>query len=306
MPQPVRLACVRYLNTAPLIDGLESVRGLSIRPAVPAAIVGSLEIDPQDEAAADIGLASIVDAVRSQTPLALLPVGMIGCDGPTLTVRVFSAVPFDKVRTIHADTDSHTSVVLAQVVLEKLHGRVPAIVDFDARERVSIGTRPAMTLEESWPETVLLIGDKVVTDCPPDSRYPYQLDLGEAWKRMTGLPFVYAMWMCRASEAEDVRVRTAAALLDRQRRHNLTRLGHLAEQRAPLHRWPAALARRYVGELLRYTVTPEARAGLHRFLSDAAKLGLCPNKTPVWIDDWANGRNADAVVCGAEPALVVQ
>ena len=49
----------------------------------------------------------------------------------------------------------------------------------------------------------LLIGDKVVTDAPPTDRYPHQMDLGEAWKDLTGLPFVYAMWMCRGPRTGD-------------------------------------------------------------------------------------------------------
>ena len=42
----------------------------------------------------------------------------------------------------------------------------------------------------------LLIGDKVV--CEEPRGLPYQLDLGEAWKELTGLPFVFAAWMARA------------------------------------------------------------------------------------------------------------
>src|SRR5665213_4630797 len=42
----------------------------------------------------------------------------------------------------------------------------------------------------------LLIGDKVVCDEP--AGLPHQLDLGGAWKDLTGLPFVFAAWMARA------------------------------------------------------------------------------------------------------------
>ncbi|MEO0715495.1 MAG: MqnA/MqnD/SBP family protein, partial [Planctomycetota bacterium] len=103
----MNVACVRYLNTAPLVYGLESVRGLTVEPAAPSHIAGML-IDGR----ADIGLASIVDAVRGPVPMVVLPVGMIGCAGPTLTVRVHSDRPFDQIRALPAATDSHTSVAL--------------------------------------------------------------------------------------------------------------------------------------------------------------------------------------------------
>src|SRR5689334_13105144 len=77
-------------------------------------------------------------AAERREPLALLAVGMIGCDGPTLTVRVFSAVPFERVSTVHADTDSHTSVRLCGVVLETLYGVGARFIGFDARERVAV------------------------------------------------------------------------------------------------------------------------------------------------------------------------
>jgi chorismate dehydratase len=104
-------------------------------------------------------------------------------------------------------------------------------------------------LDEAWPETVLLIGDKVVTDAPPESRYPYQLDLGEAWKKLTGLPFVYAVWMCRGDRVGRRGVRAAAAALDRQRRHNANAAGLDRGEACAEHRWPVELGGKYLGSI---------------------------------------------------------
>jgi chorismate dehydratase len=276
---PVRIAAVRYLNTIPLIEGLEKLGSVTLIPCAPSAIAGLV-----CSGEAEIGLASLIDAARSAEPLALLPVGMIGCDGPTLTVRLFSRVPLPQIAQIHADTDSHTSVILAQVLLHRLCGTRPRIVDFDARERIAPGAAPTASLEEAWPPTLLLIGDKVVTDSPPAVRYPHQLDLGEAWKDLTGMPFMYATWMCRAADAESPRIAAAAAVLDRQRRHNQTRLDWIIAARAPEHRWPLDLAREYLGRRLRFEVGPREREAAERFLREAAALGLAPPTTPRWLD----------------------
>lgn len=279
--EPVRIACVRYLNTAPLVEGLDKAQGVTLLPSVPSRI-----IDMLTGGLADIGLASVVDAINAPGPMALIPAGMIGCDGPTLTVRLFSSVPLDQVATLHADTDSHTSVILAQVLLHHLYNVRPPLVPFDARERVELSEQGACVtpgdLHDAWPPTILLIGDKVVTDAPPPERYPHQLDLGEAWKTLTGLPFVYAMWMCPAAFMQDPRLPIAAALLDRQRRHNLTRLDWIVQCRAPEARWPLPLARTYLGENLRYEVTPQAREAVERFLSIAAELNLIARRSVVW------------------------
>lgn len=273
----LRLGVVRFLNTIPLIEGLEKLDGLSMVAAVPSKLFGMLGAGE-----VDIALASVIDAARGNTRIALIPSGMIGCDGPTMTVRLYSQVPFDRVTHLHADTDSHSSVVLARVILDRLHGIRPQIVEFDARERVEVAGRPL-----EWPEALLLIGDKVVADPPPADRYPHQLDLGEQWRALTGLPFVYAMWMCRADDLEDPArasaIRGAAALLDRQVRHNMTRLDWLVQRRAREHRWPEDLARRYLVELLRYRVGAREREAVRVFLDAAAALGECGPAMPSWL-----------------------
>lgn len=285
--QPIRVGCVKYLNTLPLIEGLASCLDLSLVTAVPSRLIDLLLSDQ-----IDIGLVSLIDAVRSPEPLVLLPVGMIGCDGPTLTVRLFSSVPLDRVLQVHADTDSHTSVCLMQVVLHRMFGTHPKIVAFDAREHMAVrvaghGTsvhEPLPLSESEWPESLLLIGDKVVTDSPPAVRYPHQLDLGEAWKELTGLPFVYATWMCRESRADESGVRLAADLLDRQRRHNATRLDWIVGSRFKERAWPEDLARHYVGSLLRYDVGEKERASVTEFLNGAAELGLVSTTEVRWFD----------------------
>jgi chorismate dehydratase len=269
----VRIACVQYLNTVPLIDGLDRLEGMELIRAVPSRIAALVE-----GGAAEIGLVSLIDAARAArvgTRLVLLPAGMIGCDGPTLTVRLFSKVPIERIAAVHADTDSHTSVALCRIVLDRLHGLSPEMIPFDA------GSGGGETL----PKTMLLIGDKVVSRAPSAGEYPHQLDLGQAWHDLTGLPFVYAVWMCRAGEEGSTRVRTAAAVLDRQVRHNQTRLGWIVSRRAAEHGWPAELAAEYLGSLMRYRVGERERAAAERFFDEAARLGLVERGArPVWAD----------------------
>jgi chorismate dehydratase len=277
-----RIGYVKYLNTLPLVHGLDALSGVELVAAVPSKLAPMLAAGE-----VDVALASVVDAHRQAEPLTLLPCGMIGCDGPTLTVRLFSGVPIDRVHTVHADTDSHTSVALLQVLLHGLHGTRPRIVPFDARERIALGSDTASPADQPWPESLLVIGDKVVTDSPPAVRYPHQLDLGEAWKAMTGLPFVYAVWMCREKDAHSPTIRATTELLDRQRRRNRQRADWIVATHAPQRRWPEDLARRYLGELLRYEVGPRERLAVARFTTLAAGLGLLPDRAPRWADEAA-------------------
>jgi chorismate dehydratase len=272
----VRLGYVKYLNTLPLVEGLEKDREIELVAAVPAklgAMLASGEVD--------IALASVVDFATSTVSFTMIPAGGIGCDGPTLTVRLFSQVPLEQVDTLHADTDSHTSVLLARLLLKRCFGRAVKVVDFDARERVSVGQNADAA---EWPQTLLLIGDKVVTDSPPAVRYPHQLDLGEQWKAWTGLPFLYAVWMCRAADAGALRIKTAAALLDRQRRRNLLRTQWLIDRAVDDRRWPRDLATRYVTDYLRYEVGPRQRQAVATFLKECEQLGFFKPVEPRWSE----------------------
>ena len=116
-PASIKIAAVQFLNTVSLIEGLDTWTGCELIKAVPSRIG-----DMVRSGAADIGLASIVDAADPASNLTLIPAGMIGCEGPTLTVRLFSAVPPSQITTVHADTDSHTSVMLSDVILRERYG----------------------------------------------------------------------------------------------------------------------------------------------------------------------------------------
>ncbi len=271
----VNIAAVQYLNTTPLIQGLDTWSKCNLIKAVPARISHML-----NEKTADIGLASIVDAADPKNNFTLIPAGMIGCASKTLTVRLFSSVPPEQITTVHADTDSHTSVMLADVILREQHGIKAEFVSFDAREKS--GTA-ADCPNEAWPETVLLIGDKVVVDSPPAVRYPHQIDLGEAWFNLTNLPFVYASWMCRTEDANSPMILETAAMLERVRLRNQLRLDWLITNEAKSHNWPADLARTYIGELLAFNPDAQAQAAVDCFFNKLKEHNILNARPPQWM-----------------------
>ena len=243
MKHPIRLGCVSYLNAKPLIESLDQNHPTAVKFDVPSRLLDDLLEDR-----VDVALCPVIDLFTSPEPLVVVPGGCIGCDGPTLTVRLYSQVPIEEIQTIHADTDSHTSVALLQLMFRLREGRLPKLIDYHARERVANGRM----VED--PEAMLLIGDKVVTDSPAAVRYPHQLDLGEAWKQHTGLPFVFAVWMTRPDKS----LGDLPQWLDQTRQRNLqpAALDAIVQRYASTHGWPDALARQYLGEILHYTFGP--------------------------------------------------
>lgn len=263
-----RVAAVGFFNASPLVEGLTDVRGLEVFLGPPSTIAPRLATGE-----ADIGLASLADAARAPQPMTLLPVGMIGSDGATTTVKIFSRVAINAIERLHADTDSHTSVILARLLLRARFGRDPEVVPLQATPRRGVPPEA---------NAILLIGDKVVTNPPSHDEFPHELDLGEAWHAWTNLPMVYATWMCRQELEDEPRIALAVDLLDRQRRHNAMRLAWIARQRGGEAGWPSERAIDYVTNRLKYDVDDRAIAGAERFLSEAAAAALLPAWKPRW------------------------
>lgn len=280
-PTPrARIGAVSYLNTLPLVAGLESTQDIELHLAAPSRLSAMLH-----EGEVDVALAPVIESQRAPSPVALLPVGMIGSDGETLTVRLFSKRPMAETTRVFADVESRTSVALSKIILKERFDATPEFVEFDAREGVARPSAGGAAMVET-PETMLLIGDKVVRAAPDAASYPHQLDLGQAWRDLTGLPFVYAIWMCLADRFDDPAVRVASALLDRQRRHNRTRMDWLVTKNASEHAWPVDLARDYLGEHLRYEVTSDDRTAIDTFLDAAHRVGALQTRTPTrWGSD---------------------
>lgn len=278
-PQSLRLGCVSFLNARPLIEHIEhEAPGLRVRYDVPSRLLADLEAE-----AVDLALCPVIDYQRSNVPLVIVPAGGIGSEGPTLTVRLYSRVPFADIKTVHADTDSHTSVCLLRVLLDRLYACRPSLIDLEAGHGATFdrpsGPRPNPTTKSATepPGALLLIGDKVVTSAPPRHIYPHQMDLGEAWHEMTGLPFVFAIWMARAGFVEQPNgTRTLAAAGDalvRLRRHNAARIDSIVTRRASRAGWPENMARDYLGQTLQYDIGPRQMKAIEVFFAMAYDLG---------------------------------
>jgi len=115
-----------------------------------------------------------------------------------------------------------------------------------------------------------LIGDKVV--CEEPVGYDHQIDLGAAWKAMTGLPFVFATWMARRG----VDANRLSEQLTRAKIAGLENIGDIIDRDAIPRRWPALLARQYLTENLKYDVGEAQLTAIRKFHDLAAEHGIIP------------------------------
>jgi len=245
----LRLGCVSFLNAKPLIYGLDDEPRVALSLEVPSKLADLLE-----RGAVDVALLPVIDYQRL-SGLRLIRAGGIACNGPTLTVRIFSKVPIDQIETLACDPDSHTSVALAAVLMAERWGRRPRQVDLRDPN-----------LSADTPR--LLIGDKVITEEPQG--FPHQLDLGAAWKDLTGLPFVFAAWMARPGAV----LGDWPARLERAKREGLANVDKILARHAGALGWPTDIARRYLTEYLRFDIGDREIEAIEEFHRLAAKHGL--------------------------------
>lgn len=245
----LRVGSVSYLNAKPLIYGLENAADLDLSLDIPSRLLAGLR-----EKRFDVALLPVIDFQRLEN-LCVVPSGGIGCDGPTLTVRIFSKKPIGQIRTLACDTDSHTSVALARIILSKYYGIAPTFTDL-------VHGDGAPT------DALLLIGDKVI--CEEPSGFDHQLDLGHAWKKLTGLPFVFAIWTARQGiDLGDLPQRLIQARID-----GLAHVNDLIPQYAIPRGWPAGMALQYLTIYLKFDIGERQLKAIRLFHHLAAQCDV--------------------------------
>jgi len=257
---PLRLGAVSYLNTKPLVYGLDAHRDqFDVRFDVPAKCAELLH-----DGRVDLGLIPAIEYLRGD--YMIVPDVSIASDGDVSTVAIFSRVPVEKIATIALDLSSRTSVALTRVLCAKHWGIAPAFTP--AEPHLDAMLRRA--------DAALVIGDPAF-DIDPAKHGVTKIDLGGEWKALTGLPFVYAMWVGRAGVASPEHCRSLAAA----KAHGLSHLPEIARQAAGGDAVFEQRALVYLRDNLKYGLGEDAQAGLRRFHELATEVGVAPELKPL-------------------------
>jgi chorismate dehydratase len=202
-----------------------------------------------------VALVSIFEHFKSPD-LVLIPDISISADGPVRSVRLFSCRPFDQVRSVALDTSSLTSTALTRLVLKERYGIDP---NYESRP-------PSLDDMLSHCDAGLIIGDLKLFDTPAT----HILDLGEAWKGLTDLPFVYAAWLARP----DAPIDALSDALTRARDWGAARLDSLSSRWATELNLPLDRVSDYFHNVMRYDLDYRKQLGLRMFEAKCRDHGL--------------------------------
>jgi len=180
--EKIRVGIVNYLNTRPLIYGLlqPPVNELiELTGDYPARVAEQLINDE-----IDLGLVPV--AVLQKMPeYHIVGNFCIGTEGEIASVALFSEVPLSEIRKVYLDYQSRTSVALLKYLMKESWGINPEIVQAENenyRDEIK-GTTAG-----------LVIGDRAFEQ---RRKSTFIYDLGSEWRAITGLPFVFAVWVSK-------------------------------------------------------------------------------------------------------------
>ncbi len=241
----LRLGCVKYLNARPLIHGWNGPVDFD-HPSALCRKVANGELD--------VALVSSFEFLR--TPIyTIVDDVAIAADGPVFSVFVAHQEPIEKVEKIMLDPASGTSGNLLRCLLKerKLN---PQLIESAPNESKKIAR--------------LLIGDQAIRFRQQHEHDYDFLDLGAEWKRLTGLPFVFALWLIRPGVPNEKQI---AAALRARRDANLADLDSIISTQSD---FSPEFCAKYFRDYLRFEFASREKEGLLKFRSLCHKHGILP------------------------------
>jgi chorismate dehydratase len=246
----IRLGAVKYLNARPLIHGWPGEVMLD-RPAALCAQLARGDLD--------VALVSSFEFLRNPIYRIVDDIA-IASDGAVYSVVVAydDEAPLPE---IELDSASVTSIALLSY-LENERGK-----KFRPVESASDQLAP-LTAGRSR----LLIGDQAIRFRERFGERYHYWDLGEEWRGLVKLPFVYALWLIRPEfgEANEIAGRLRAL-----RDENLAKIDNLIAQEKE---FDPVFCRRYFTEHLRFTFGEQEKKGLRQFQRLCVKHELLPER----------------------------
>lgn len=132
-----------------------------------------------------VATVSAIEYARYQDRYLLMPEICISSHRKTISVNLYTKRPLEQLdsTTIGLTSTSATSQVLLKILLKKIYRFNNDFIEMS----------PDLDAMLTLTEAALLIGDEAMQALARQDLYRY--DLGELWHRLTGLPFVFAVWV---------------------------------------------------------------------------------------------------------------
>jgi chorismate dehydratase len=251
-----KVSVVQYLNAVPLVWGM--LKGIqqgryALEFTTPAACADAVRLGKTD-----LGIIPSIEYQRLERAQVLSGIS-IAAKEEVKSVLLLSKVPIEKVQTVAVDNSSRTSAALLRILMRKFYSRWVNVVPS--------APKPAQMLKRA--EAALIIGDPALTY---DGQVPEVYDLAAEWKKFTGLPFVFALWVGR----EEAKVGRYRKDFEGSRDYGLAHIDAIAAEYAPKLNMQPPGVKAYLTQNVDYSLDEENRKGLRLFYKLAREAGIIP------------------------------
>ncbi len=240
----LQIGAVPFSNGLPLSYYLpDFMPGPSVRQAVPSQLGPMLA-----RGDLDVAMLSTIELLR-HPEYSYIP-GMGVCsDGPVRSVLLWTRRHPSELTTVALDGNSLSSTMMTRILFREFWKTAPKFVDYT----------PPLENGLKAADAALTIGDSSFVDAP-DGAYEY-VDLGQVWKELTGLPFVYAVWVTRGG----VDPEAIAGPFQQAMEKGVANLKTLAENCAKNGAQNAEFFHDYLTQSVYYPIENNELAGMKRY-----------------------------------------
>jgi chorismate dehydratase len=251
-----KVSVVKYLNTVPLIWGM--LRGEQQGKYDLEFTTPTLCADAVRQRQAEIGIIPSIEYQRMDHAQILAGIS-IASKGSVKSVLLLSKVPIEKVQSVAVDNSSRTSAALLRILMRKFYSRFITVTP--------ASPKPEEMLKRA--DAALVIGDPALVY---DGHVPEIYDLAAEWKKFTGTPFVFALWVGH----EDSRLSKFRKDFEESRDYGLAHVDEIAAEYAPKMNMKIPGVKVYLTENIDYSLDEENRKGLRLFYKLARETGIIP------------------------------
>ena len=243
----LRVGAVSYTNALPLVAYLH----LTCPQARIERMVPALLGERMHEGRLDVALLSSIELLR-HPDYGFVPGLGICSDGPVRSVCLFTQRPVQEIRTVALDRNSLTSIILLKILFDRLWHRSPAWTWYTPPVKNGLAVADA----------AMSIGDSSLDPACADFEF---IDLGVSWKELTGLPFVYALWVTRPN----LDAASFAEPFAEAKNLGLQRVDELAESTARQYHSNPGMFRDYFTRCIQYELGEREQQGLDLYFQYA-------------------------------------
>jgi chorismate dehydratase len=177
--EKIKISIVNYTNTLPFKWALkrsELIHQIDLQEDIPSICAQKLKFGQVDLALVPVALLPELEDYTIETDYC------IGANGKVDSVKLYSQVPLNEIKTVTLDYQSKSSIALTRILFTFFWKKEPSYLE----------AKPGFEDKIKANNAAVIIGDRTFS---LNGTFAYEYDLAEEWKNFTGLPFVFAAWV---------------------------------------------------------------------------------------------------------------